>query len=137
MSVTKVAGTIVVGAAKAIAAQKLNKKLVETIKSQVRKTNMVPSEIMDHPYFDTVMEIVTPALLLWLASSQEEFLSDNIGSDNAARVQELAQLALTGASTELVKPILMMAIPTIKQLLSSVSSSGKELAEPKYSVTQE
>lgn len=129
-------GDVAVGAAKSMAAQKGNEFLVETLKDTLRKSNLVSPEVIDNEYFGTALKIAVPALLLWVSTSQKDFLSGQIGEQNAERVQELAKLAIQGASVEVVKPLFDMAVPAIKMFLTAGSEMKELKAGKDVKITQ-
>lgn len=125
--VLNVIGNVAVSAAKSVAAQKGNELLVEGIKSAIAKSGYVDEEMLNSPMVDTMLKIVAPAMILYVATAQKQFLADHLGADNAERVQDLAKLALQGASTEAIKPLIGFFVPAIQNFLSA-GANMKELS---------
>lgn len=128
--VLNVIGNVAVSAAKSVAAQKGNEVLVEGIKSALKQTGYVDQEMLDNPAVDTLLKIAAPALILYISTANKPFLAEHLGAENANRVQELATMALQGASTEAIKPLINFAIPALKNFLSA-GVSLKELTGEK------
>ncbi len=110
----QITGAVTQGA-KLAAANRINDMLSGGI-TQLAINSGMPKEMIESPFGQFLLKLGAPALLMYAAEKHPNMVP------KAELLSEGAALALTGATQEVIEPMMMMIQPMLKQIAGEVSN---------------